>query len=82
MTSALLLNNTSAPVLFRRVISELGSSKYNISIKSLALGWIMMTLQYIIKSAIFESAVFALASIMGYIIVYRWFQTSEEQRKM
>jgi hypothetical protein len=49
---------------------------------SLALGWIMMTLQYIIKSAIFESAVFALASIMGYIIVYRWFQTSEDQRKM
>ena len=48
---------------------------------SLALGCIVMTLHYIIKSAIFESAVIALSSIMGYIIVYKWFQTSEDQRR-
>jgi hypothetical protein len=31
-------------------------------------------LHYIVKSAIFETATFALASIMGYFVVYRWFR--------
>jgi hypothetical protein len=31
-----------------------------------------MVLHYVIKSTIFETAAFAVASIVGYLVVYRW----------
>ncbi len=34
-----------------------------------------MALHFVIKSAIFETAAFAVASIVGYLIVYRWFRS-------
>lgn len=37
-----------------------------------------MVLYYLIKSAIFEGAVFAIASIVGYFVVYRWLPAYEE----
>jgi hypothetical protein len=33
-----------------------------------------MVLLYVIKSAIFETAAFAVASVVGYLVVYRWFR--------
>jgi hypothetical protein len=36
---------------------------------------VMMALHYVLKSAIFETATFAVAGIIGYLIVYRWFRT-------
>ena len=37
-----------------------------------------MALHYLVKSAIFETAAFTIASIVGYFIVYRWFQRWED----
>jgi hypothetical protein len=31
-----------------------------------------MALHYVVKSIIFEITVFAVASIVGYLVVYRW----------
>jgi hypothetical protein len=33
-----------------------------------------MALHYVVKSIIFEITVFAVASIVGYLVVYRWFR--------
>jgi hypothetical protein len=57
---------------------ELRSLKYNNLILGIALGCIVMALHYLVKSAIFETAAFAIASIVGYFIVYRWFQRWED----
>jgi hypothetical protein len=47
-------------------------------ILGIALGCIVMALPYLVKSAIFETAAFAIASILGYFVVYRWFQRWED----
>jgi hypothetical protein len=39
---------------------------------------IKMVLHYLVKSAIFEGAVFAIASIVGYLVVYRWLPANKE----
>jgi hypothetical protein len=38
-----------------------------------------MVLHYVVKSAIIEAAAFAVASIVGYLIVYKLFRISEDQ---
>ena len=53
---------------------ELRSSKYNNLILDLSSRCIVVALHYVVKSAIFETATFALASIVGYLVVYRWFR--------
>jgi hypothetical protein len=37
-----------------------------------------MVLHYLVKSAIIETAAFAVASIVAYLIVYRWFRILED----
>jgi hypothetical protein len=37
-----------------------------------------MAFQYVVKSIIFEIAVFAVASTVGYLVVYRWFRGGGE----
>jgi hypothetical protein len=33
-----------------------------------------MAFHYLVKSAIFETTAFSVASIVGYLVVYRWFR--------
>jgi hypothetical protein len=58
--------------------AELRSSKYNNSKLKRVKRLIKMVLHYLVKSAIFEGAVFAIASIVGYLVVYRWLPANEE----
>ena len=37
-----------------------------------------MGFHYVVKSAIFEITVFAVASIVGCLVVYRWFRGGED----
>lgn len=60
------------------VLGELRSSKYNNSVFILVLRCIVMAFHYVVKSAIFEITVFAVASIVGYLVVYRWFRGGGE----
>ncbi|HEX5975706.1 MAG TPA: hypothetical protein VFY68_00440 [Nitrososphaeraceae archaeon] len=60
------------------VLGELRSSKYNNSVFILVLRCIVMAFHYVVKSAIFEITVFAVASIVGCLVVYRWFRGGED----
>ena len=60
------------------VLDELRSSKYNNSGFIFVLRCILMALHYVVKSIIFEITVFAVASIVGYLVVYRWFRGGGE----
>jgi hypothetical protein len=50
------------------------SAKHNKSILGVVSSCIMMMLSYLVKSAIFETAALAMAGILGYFVVYRWFR--------
>jgi hypothetical protein len=75
---SLLYNTYQSSYYFRSFIHELRSSKYNNSILGLALRCIAMALHFVVKSVIFETAAFAVASIVGYLVVYRWFRILED----
>jgi hypothetical protein len=60
------------------ITDELRSSKYKNSNRKTITRRIKMMLHYLVKSAIFEAAAFAIASIIGYFIVYRWFPGKED----
>jgi hypothetical protein len=47
------------------------------SILAVVARCIMMAFQYLVGSAVFEAAAFAMAGIVGYFLVYRWCRRSE-----
>ena len=55
------------------LINELRSTKHITSIFALIASCIVIAFQYLVRSAIFETTAFLVASILGYLIVYRWF---------
>jgi hypothetical protein len=72
------LQSTHRSGYLLEVLGELCSSKYNNSVFILVLRCTVMALHYVVKSIIFEIIVFAVASIVGYLVVYRWFRGGED----
>jgi membrane protein implicated in regulation of membrane protease activity len=68
------LSHKNTCCLIEISINELRSTKDITSIFALVSGYIVIALQYLIKSAIFETTAFSVGSIVAYLIVYRWFR--------
>ena len=65
-------------ILICNFTHELRSLKNNNLILDLAFRCIVMALHFVVKSVIFETAAFAIASIVGYLVVFRWFRIFED----
>jgi hypothetical protein len=63
-------------------INELRSTRHITSSFDVVSRSVVIALLYLVKSAIFETTAFSVASIVGYLIVYRWFRKWEDSYKI